>query len=159
MKVVIQVVLMMLLVGQVAVHAGGDKKAARFSFHIQTDATDNPKMIFPHEISGERLFFRRVPEISSQDFVAFSPFPSDVPGSYGVIFQLKANAARRLAAVSSANQGKWLVCQAFGRIVDAVVIDRPVNDGAIIVWKGVTLEEAKALDKVIPRIGEKKKRG
>ena len=109
MKFVIQVFLIIWVLGQVTAYAGGDKDAARFSFHMETDASDNPKMIFPHEISGERLFFRRVPEISSKDLIAFSPFPSDVQGSFGVVFQLKENAARRLAAVSSANQGKWLV--------------------------------------------------
>jgi|AntRauTorckE6833_2_1112554.scaffolds.fasta_scaffold09057_3 hypothetical protein len=159
MKCLIRLFLVFLVFGQVAAYAGGNKKNTRVSFHLETSGTDNPKMIFPHVISGEKLFFRRVPEISSLDFVAFSPFPSDVEGSYGVVFQLKDAAARRLAAVSSANQEKWLVCQAFGRVVDAVIIDRPVNDGMIVVWKGVTLEEIAELDKNIPRIGEEKKRG
>jgi hypothetical protein len=37
------------------------------------------------------------------------------------------------------------------------MIDRPVNDRTIIVWKGLTLDEIRELDKVVPRIGEKKK--
>lgn len=131
---------------------------ARVSFHIETEGTDNPKMIFPQVVSGERRFFRRVPEITSSDFVGFSPFPSDVEGTYGVVFELKRNASTRLAAVSSANQKRWMVCQAFGRVIDEVIIDRPVEDGMIVIWKGLTLEEVAQLDKSFPRIGEKEKR-
>lgn len=148
-----------LLMGTVTVWAGGEKKVAQVSFHIETEGTDNPKMIFPYDVMGQRRFFRRIPEISSKDLVAFTPFPADDQASYGVLFQLKNNARRRLAAITAVNQGKWLVCQAFGRIVDGVLVDEPVNDGAIVIWKGLTLEEIRELDTVMPRIGEKKKRG
>ncbi|MFD2257079.1 hypothetical protein ACFSSA_10350 [Luteolibacter algae] len=139
--------------------AGGEKKNANISFHIETEATDNPKMIFPYEVMGRQRFFRRIPEVSSKDLVAFTPFPAEDQASYGVIFQLKNSAARRLAAVTSISQGKWFVCQAFGRIVDGVLVDEPINDGAVVIWKGLTLEEIREIDKTIPRIGEKKKRG
>jgi len=138
--------------------AGGNKaESANVSFHIETEGTDNPKMIFPHEVMGKQRFFRRIPEVSSKDFVAFSPFPADDQASYGVVFQLKDNVRRRLAAVTSVNQGKWLVCQAFGRIIDGVLIDAPVDDGVIVVWKNLSLDEIKQLDKSLPRIGEKRK--
>ena len=139
--------------------AGGDKgKAARVSFHIETEGTDNPKMIFPHEMFGKQRFFRRIPDVSSKDLVAFSPFPSEDQASYGAIFQIKDTARRRLAAVTADNIGKWMVCQAFGRIVDGVLVDEPVDDGAIVIWAGLSLEEIKELDKAMPRIGEKKER-
>lgn len=139
--------------------AGGDKgKPANVSFHMETEGTDNPKMIFPHEMMGKQRFFRRIPEISSKDFVAFSPFPAEDQASYGAVFQLKDNARRRLAAVTSVNQGRWLACQAFGRIVDAVLIDAPVEDGVVVVWKNLTLEEIRQIDKTLPRIGGERKR-
>lgn len=138
--------------------AGGKKKAARISFHMETEGTDNPKMIFPHEVFGKQRFFRRIPDISSKDLVAFSPFPADDQASYGAIFQLKNAAQRRLAAVTADNIGKWFVCMAFGRIVDGVLVDQPINDGAVVIWRGLSLEEVKEMDKAMPRIGEKKKR-
>lgn len=139
--------------------AGGDKgKAVRVSFHIETEGTDNPKMIFPHEMFGKQRFFRRIPEVSSKDLVAFSPFPAEDQASYGAVFQLKDVARRRLAAVTADNIGKWLVCQAFGRIVDGVMVDGPVDDGAIVIWRGLSLEEVHEIDKAMPRIGENKKR-
>ena len=158
MAIAKKIILFLFLLGgmQVAL-AGGKKETVRISFHIETDATDNPKMIFPHEIYGQRRFFRRIPEVSSSDFVAFKPFPAEDQASYGAVFQLKGKATRRLGAVTSISIGKWLVCQAFGRIVDGVIVDEPVADGAIVIWRGLTLEEIREIDKTIPRIGEGKK--
>jgi hypothetical protein len=135
--------------------AGGNKgKKVNVSFHMETEGTDNPKMIVPHVISGKQRFFRRLPEVSSKDLVAFTPFPADDQASYGVVFQMKATSKNRFAAVTTNNRGRWLICQAFGRVVDAVLIDKPVDDGAIVVWSGLSLEEIRELDKAMPRIGE-----
>ena len=148
-----------LLVISPSASAGGSKgKTARISFHMETEGTDNPKMIFPHEVFEKQRFFRRIPDISSKDLVAFSPFPADDQASYGAMFQLKGAAQRRLAAVTADNIGKWFVCMAFGRIVDGVLVDEPVNDGAIVIWRGLTLGEIKEIDKTMPRIGETEKR-
>jgi hypothetical protein len=138
--------------------AGGNKgKKVDISFHIETEASDNPKMIFPYMVMGKQRFFRRIPEVSSIDFVAFSPFPADDQASYGVILRIKDNARRRLAAITQINSGKWLVCKAFGRIVDGVLVGDPVDDGVVVLWKGLSIEEIGLLDEALPRIGEKKK--
>lgn len=135
--------------------AGGSKgKKVNVSFHLETEGTDNPKMIFPHAVSGKQRFFRRIPDISSKDLVAFTPFPANDQASYGVVFQLRDVARNRFAAVSTNSSGKWLVSQAFGRLVDAVLIDEPVTDGGIVIWQGLTLEEIKELDKALPRIAQ-----
>lgn len=138
--------------------AGGDKKIAQVSFHVETEATENLNMIFPYQLMGKERYFRRMPEISSKDFVSFNPFPSDDQTSYGVLIRLKESSGKRLTAVTTADQGKYMVCQAFGRAVDVVMIDQPVNDGVIVIWKGLTLDEIRELDKVMPRIGDEKKK-
>ncbi|MCE2960144.1 MAG: hypothetical protein ACK46A_07500 [Akkermansiaceae bacterium] len=138
--------------------AGGDNKIAQISFHVETEASDNPKMIFQYELAGKQRYFRRMPEISSKDFVSFNSFPADDQTSYGVLIQLKESSGKRLTAVTTAEQGKYMVCQAFGRVVDALTIDQPVNDRVIIVWKGLTLDEIRELDKVLPRIGQEKEK-
>lgn len=150
-------VLTAILIG--SVFAGGNKgPAVNISFHIETEASDNPKMIFPYQVMGKQRFFRRLPEVSSKDYVAFSPFPAEDQMSYGVMLQLKDKARRRLAAITQISSGKWMVCQAFGRIVDGVLIEDPVDDGVVVVWKGLTLEEIRQLDEALPRLGEKKKK-
>jgi hypothetical protein len=134
--------------------AGGDKKIPQISFHVETEVSDNPKMIIAQQLAGKQRYFRRMPEVSSKDLVAFNPFPSDDQTSYGVLIQLKESAGRRLTAVTTAEQGKYMLCQAFGRAVDAVLIDKPVNDRVIVIWKGLTIEEIRELDKAMPRIGQ-----
>lgn len=134
--------------------AGGKKQdKSSVSFHMETEATDNPKMIFPQLANGKTRYFRRMPEISSKDVVSFNPFPSDVGEDYGILFKLKENAVNRLAAITNASQGRWMIAQVNGRVVDGVLIDKQVNDGYIVIWKGVTLADVNLLDKSFPRLG------
>lgn len=150
------VAFVMLLVIALApnVQASGKKEMkTSISFHMQTEATDNPKMIFPQLTNGKTLYFRRMPEITSKDIVGFSPFPSDVGDGYGVVFKLKGNAVNRFAASTNSNVGRWLIAQVNGRVVDGVMIDKEINDGFIIIWKGITLDDIKLFDKDLKRIG------
>lgn len=156
MKVSILTLSVALLLWAPAVRAGGDKNLAQVSFHIETEAGDNPKVIFPYEFLGKERYFRKVPDITSSDFEAFDPFPSDDQASYGILIKLKGSAGRRLTNLTTANQGKYVVCQAFGRMVDGLMIDKPVTDGMMVIWKGLTLEEVRELDKLVPRISDKK---
>jgi preprotein translocase subunit SecD len=142
-----------------ATFAGGkiDDKTV-VSFHVETDTNENPKMIFQLPVEGQTRYFRRLPEVSTRDMKTFRPFPSDA-GGYGVVFELKNNAAQRLGAITSANPERWLAAMVNGRGVDAVFIDKPINDGKVVVWKGFTATEIQQLDKLMPRTGETKKRG
>ena len=137
--------------------AGGKKDdKLSISLHMETESTDDPKMMFRQEINGQTRYFKRTPEISHKDIVAFSPFPSDVTEEYGVVFKLKGSATNRLAVFTNLNQGRWMVIQVNGRMVDSLIIDRPVNDGLVVVWKGIKLSDMEIFDKSMPRIGEKK---
>lgn len=140
--------------------AGGKKRnMPGIAFHVQTQHEDNPKMIFQQNISGRQFFFRRMPDITSKDIQSFKPFPAKNGEGYGAMFQLKPGAKNRLSALSAANLEKWLLARVNGRAVDAVIIDNQINDGILVIWKRMTLEEIQGLDKSIPRTGEKKPRG
>ena len=141
--------------------AGGkaDEKSA-VSFHMETESTDNPKMIFPQQMpDGSTKYFRRVPDISTKDIKAMGPFPADDGTTYGVVFQLKSTPAKRYSAITNANKGKWIGARVNGRIVDGVIIDKGIDDGVIVIWQGVTLDDINALDKILPRIGQEKPKG
>ncbi len=139
--------------------AGGKKEdKASATFHMETEATDNPKMMFPQLANGQTRYFRRLPEINSKDIVSYSPFPSEIGEDYGAVFRLKDNAARRLSAVTNFNIGKWMIAQVNGRVVDGVLIDKQIDDGRIVIWKGITLADIDLLDKQFPRIGEEGKK-
>jgi hypothetical protein len=149
---------LMLLVFALApvVVAGGkaDTKAT-LSFHMETEATDNPKMIFEQLVNGQARYFRRMPEITTKDVESFNPFPSDAGGDdYGIVFKLKDNATKRLAALTNLNQGRWLLAQINGRVVDGVLIDKQVDDGFSVIWKGATLADIKVFDAALPRLGQ-----
>lgn len=136
------------------------KADAKFttSFHMQSDENENPKMTFQQLANGKTRFFRRMPEFSTKDIVSFSPFPSEVGEGYGVVFRLKDNAVKRLAAITNANQGRWMIAQVNGRVVDGVLIDKQVDDGLLVIWKGVTLQDITLFDTSLPRIGEEGKK-
>ncbi len=139
---------------------GGGKKEDKLSvsFHMETEATDNPKMIFPQLTNGTKRFFSRSPEIATKDFVSFNTFPAQDGEDYGVIFKLKGSATNRFSALTTANQGRWMVSQINGRVVDGILIDKTVNDGFIVIWKGVTLADVAMLDEQMPRIGSEGKK-
>lgn len=152
------VVLLALCPGLTA-HAGGKKgEKTGISFHIQADPTDNPKMIFAQMTNGKQLVYRRNPEIMTKDIMAFNPFPSQDGDGYGVLLQLKPSAKNRFAAITNAGVNRWMVAMVNGRVVDAVIIDKQVDDGYVVIWKGIGKAEIDAFDAKVPRIGEKKPR-
>lgn len=141
-------------------YAGGkaDKGKAVFSVHMETDAQDNPKMIFGAKVGGEDRYFRRVPDVSIKDVVSFNPFPADDGQTYGAVFYLKPHVARRFSALTNAAQGSWFITQVNGRVMDAMMIDKQIDDGMVVVWKGIFLQDINLLDKTLPRRGEEGKK-
>lgn len=136
------------------VFASGKKEVkASVTFHIETEATDNPKMIFPQLANGKQRFFRRLPEFATKDIFSFNPFPSEIGADYGIVIKLKGGAINRLAAISNANQGRWMIAQVNGRIVDGVFLDRQIDDGVLVIWKGISLADITLLDEDLPRAG------
>lgn len=127
---------------------------AGISFHLETEEGGNPKMVFKQFVAGKERWFHTTPEVSTKGILSFSPFPSEDEGSYGVVLQLDKRSSNRLAASTTANLQRYMVAVVNGRVVDAVIIDKQVTDGILVIWKGVTLPEVKAFDKVKPRLGE-----
>jgi hypothetical protein len=155
MKTRLAALLLLLVFGIAPALMASGKKENNFSvtFHMETVSTDNPKMIFPQTIGGKQRYFRRMPELISKDIAGFSPFPSKVGAGYGIAFQLKSHAKNRFAAITSTSQGNWLLAQVNGRVVDAVLIDRQIDDGMVVIWTGVTQEDIAMFDETLPRIG------
>lgn len=147
----------MLVASGFALASGKAGENAVVSFHIETEAGENPNMIFPVEAGGKTRYFRRMPEIGARDIAAFRPFPGDDNArTYGIVFQLKNAAARRLSNITNANQGRMLLAATNGRPVDMVVIDQQVDDGFLVIWKGVTEGDIRLYDDAFARIGEGK---
>jgi hypothetical protein len=137
--------------------AGGDpNRKFSVTFHMETDANDNPKMVFPQAVLGRQRVFRRLPDLSSRDIEGFKRIATDGKEGKGVIFKLKETSAKRWQAVTSANINRWVVSQVNGRVVDAFVVDQPIGDGLVVVWKGLTEEDLVLLKKEFTEIGDEK---
>jgi hypothetical protein len=136
--------------------ASGKKDAnVSVTFHSETEASGNPKMIYPQMVNGKTRYFNRIPDIATKDIASFTPFPSDAgENDYGVIFRLKDTAAKRYSALTSMNQNHWILSQVNGRVVDAFLVDKQVEDGRIVIWKGVSLADVTLLDANLPRTGQ-----
>lgn len=142
-----------------AAFAGGKKEhKSSVSFHMETAGTDNPKMIFPQMTNGQQRFFMRTPEVGPSDIESFVPFPSDREGEYGLVITVKPTVVGRVAAVTNANQGRWMITQLNGRVIDGVMIDKQISDGKLIIWKGVTLQDITLLDHDFQRTGDSGKK-
>ena len=148
------IALLALVFTPVAKAGGKAGEMGMVTFHLETEEGGNPKMVFPQMDEGKQRWFSRTPEITMKDVEAFRPFPSGNGEAYGAVFQLKDPGKRRLNALSIAHQGKYLLAQANGRVVDGVIIDKAVDDGLIVIWKGLTDDDVKLFDKVLPRIGD-----
>ncbi len=132
--------------------AGKKAPDLKVSFHLQAGPGD--RQVFKQLTAGKEVLFHKSATISTKDIVAFRSFPSDDENSYGIVFELNKTASRRLRTMSTAHQDKLLLAVVNGQVRDAVLIDKPVNDGLIVIWKRVSLAEVKLADQHIPRIGE-----
>ena len=150
--------LLAFIISSHAALANGKKiPPALISFHLEGIAAEAPKFAQPAITLAGKGYFRIVPEISNKDIIAFSPFPSpDEPNSYGIVFQIKPVAGKRLERVSTINQGKLLLAKVNGEPHDVVRIDRPITDSKLVIWRGLTLEQIRLYDHIVPRIGETK---
>lgn len=141
-------------------HANGKKgEPSGISFHLEGEMTDNPKMIIVLPTNGKDTAYRRLPEVVTKDIAAFAPFPSRDGEGFGVLLKLKPAVQNRWAAVTAANPNRWLMAMVNGRAVDAVMIDKQITDGQMVIWKGIGEGEIAAFDEMVPRIGEEKPRG
>ncbi|MEM7144802.1 MAG: hypothetical protein AAF591_06680 [Verrucomicrobiota bacterium] len=122
-------------------HAMGKKKQRTMvSFHLETSADEAPKFAFPHTLPGTNIqrYFKINPEFTNRQIMWFHPFDSKDGRSKGIVFQLDQAATIRLEAISAQNRGKYLVTSLLGAQSAPILIDRPVNDGVIVVWDGVS---------------------
>ncbi|MGB1874555.1 MAG: hypothetical protein ACPH5P_02900 [Akkermansiaceae bacterium] len=144
-----------LLILVLTAQAGGKKSPpASITFHLEGSVAEAPQFARAfNTLAGER-YFRKVPEISSKNIQSFSPFPADDERSYGLVFKLDEQGTRRLNEVTTMNQSKLLLSLVNGQPIGVVRIDKPVTDGILVVWSGITEQEIKLYDHIAPRIGE-----
>lgn len=125
----------------------------RLTFHIEGDATDGPKMVFPLQMGNKKRFFTKSPLTFTKEITSLKHFVS-ADGNYGATFTFTKAATSRIAAFTTQHQGKWLVAMLNGRPVDGVYIDAPVRDGRLVVWQGIKQVEIVRFEYALPLTGE-----
>ncbi|MEM7601612.1 MAG: hypothetical protein AAF357_09380, partial [Verrucomicrobiota bacterium] len=134
--------LIFLLIAAAAVSsdAGGKKtKGLVVTFHVEAEQTDSPKFVTPVKLGTEhrQYFFSKIPAFTDRDVAWFYPFTAADGVSYGAAFRLLDHAATELKGITLTNQGKLLGLRCADAPLQAVLIDRPIDDGIIVVWSGL----------------------
>lgn len=134
------------------------KKSQNFlvSFHLEADQTDNPKFITPVKLGSEhrQYFFKKIPDFTDKDIAWFFPFLSQDGVSYGAAFRLKEPAAAQLKAFTLSNQGKLVGLRCSDAPLQAVIVDRPIDDGVIVVWSGLQQRHLQEFQKKFPHVDD-----
>ncbi len=137
---------------------GAGKKHGLYlvTFHIEGQETDNPKMIVPVKLGQEhrQYFFSKIPAFTDRDIAWFYPFTASDGVSFGAAFRLKDHSAQELKAVTLTNQGRLLALRCSDAPVQAVLIDRPIDDGVIVVWSGLQQRHLQEFRKKFPHVDD-----
>jgi len=131
------------------------------TFHLEGDQTDNPKFITPVKLGKDhrQYFFSKIPCFTDKDIAWFYPFTSRDGASFGVAFRLKDHAAIELKAITLTNQGKLLGLRCSDAQLQAVLIDRPLDDGTVVVWEGLQQRHLEEFGKRFPHVDDFVPRG
>jgi len=145
-----------LAVSALCVGAGKKYQLYLVTFHLEGEQTDNPKMITPVKLGSEhrQYYFSKIPTFTDHDIEWFYPFNSRDGKSFGTAFKLKDHAATELKGVCLTNQGKLLGARISDAQIQAVVIDRPIDDGVIVVWQGLSQDHLKQFRKRFPHVDD-----
>ncbi|MFO1483680.1 MAG: hypothetical protein U1F71_10020 [Verrucomicrobiaceae bacterium] len=125
--------------------------------HVQTNEIEHPSEIMTLPIGGQNLTFKKVPEFSQHTIAAFEPFPAEEGQGFGVLLQLDARGRQYLEIASRQHPGMIMLTMAgtkHGQIipVDMVELDKPITDGRFTIWRGLSQETIKDMDKFYPRL-------
>ncbi|MDP4938031.1 MAG: hypothetical protein NWR21_01840 [Verrucomicrobiales bacterium] len=137
---------------------GKQYKLYLVTFHIEGESTDNPKMITPVKLGQEhrQYFFSKIPTFTDNDVAWFYPFSAADGVSFGVAFRMKEHATIELKAITLTNQGKLLGLRCSDAPLQAVLIDKPIDDGVVVIWSGLQQRHLQEFRKRFPHVDDYK---
>ncbi len=133
---------------------GKQYKLYLVTFHIQGEETDNPKFMTAVKLGSEarQYLFNKVPSFTDSDIAWFYPFTSEDGGSFGAAFRLKEHAATELKGLTLTNHGRLLGLRCSDAPLQAVLIDRPIDDGVVVMWSGLQQKHLQEFEKRFPHV-------
>lgn len=106
-----------------------DPVAVRFVIEARANEAAVPLTL---PISGTRISVLRAPVVTEFDLVGAEVIETDL--GQAVVFLLTSPAARDMYRFSVANQGRRLVATLNGVALGARLIERPITEGALLVY-------------------------
>ena len=153
-----RLLVLLFLIGVVILCPAAGKKYKLYlvTFHLEGESTDNPKFITPVKLGAEhrQYYFNKIPTFTDHDIKWFYPFTGSDGATYGAAFQLKDHAATELKAITLTNQGKLLGLRCSDATLQAVLIDRPIDDGVVVVWSGLQQKHLQEFRKRFPHVDD-----
>lgn len=140
---------------------GAGKKAQSFivSFHVEGTEAEAPKFSQAIRLGteGKVYYFEILPTITDKDIAWFYPFVSKDGRSFGAAFKMRPGSIRSLQAVTMKKQGKLLGIRIADAPLSAVMIDRPIDDGIIVVWDGLGQKHLQMFKQRFPHVEDLQK--
>lgn len=136
--------------------SGGRKPKLAISFHIEGQQLDGPKMVQPMKLGNPAkvYFFRKAPELTERHIQGYYPFLANDGSSFGAAFKLNQHGSDILTTISTISQGRKLLTVLDAEPVDFIVLDKPIRDGYIVCWGGLTKADLAKFDTQFQRIQE-----
>ncbi len=136
--------------------ASSGKPPLSVRFHSTANPVEGEPFVMKIMVPNppREVTIHKVPEISEQDIIAIYPF-SAPDGTMGCSFKLDAHGGIGLGTLSVDRRGSILVALVNGRVVTAMMIDRPVTDGIITISSGLTAQEIVMLQQKFRTLGQK----
>jgi hypothetical protein len=139
--------------------ADGVAKSRHCTFRVHAQANPKDTEAFATsvhgQISAKNVAIEKMPWISEQDVVAFSPYPAQ-DGSYGALIQLDEHGRVVLDTLSVERRGGLLFVFINGRLVTQLQIDKRVSDGKIYIPSGLAAADIDLMKKDWRLIGQGK---
>ncbi len=128
------------------------------SFHSETGEFESPRAIFKYQIPGRQgqTTFKRVPEFTQENVSAFHSFPAANGNGYGITLRLDFRGTNNLDLMTRTHVGEVALALVNGTPVDYLTIDRPVSDGMVTIWEGVSEPVIKLMQAKWPAINKLK---
>jgi hypothetical protein len=136
------------------VEAMSRKAKFSISFHSQGAEHESPRSIFRYAVPGsdQAMIFRKVAEFSHNEVAAFHSFPAPSGNGNGITLRLDFRGSNALELLTRTRQGEIVLALVNGQPVDYLTIDRPVGDGLITIWEGISDEIVAEMKKKYPPI-------
>ena len=127
--------------------------AAQLSYHTETPKGEYKSTVFSYTHKGRILNMRRIPDFTLTDIATHSPFVAK-DTSYGTIFTLNQRGKHRLYNHTVSNQGYHMISSVNGNLSEPLKIDKPIGDGKLVIWNGLTERDIHQLNFTVPHEGD-----